>query len=136
MEEAEVRRHLRVKLPDFMVPGQVMRLQALPRTSSGKIDRSALPIPQRLSENVQIESPQTELEEKILTIWKKILNTDVVGVNDNFFEVGGTSISLLTLAVDLDEAGIEIEPIELFRLSTVREQSDYFSSINPIPLKY
>jgi syringomycin synthetase protein SyrE len=94
----ELRAHLRTALPEYMVPIAFVQLIMLPLTANGKIDRKALPAPDLSSLSVRAyEPPQGEIEEALATIWKELLNVELVGRYDNFFEMGGHSL----LAVQL-----------------------------------
>jgi amino acid adenylation domain-containing protein len=108
---SELRDHLKVKLPDYMMPSAFMFLDALPLTPNGKIDRRALPAPgsaRRETEEVSV-APRTAVEETIAAIWSAVLGTDQVGVYDNFFELGGHSL----LATQVIGRLREVFPIEL-----------------------
>jgi amino acid adenylation domain-containing protein len=90
----EVRRHLRERLPEYMVPALVMWMERLPLTPNGKLDRRALPAPDRSRPEMEgnFVAPQTAIEEKLAGIWAELLSLDSVGVQDNFFECGGHSL--------------------------------------------
>jgi len=90
----ELRTYLADELPDFMLPAYFIRLDRLPLTSNGKIDRQALPAPS--SENIQrshdFVSPNTEIEKKLAAIWAELLSLDSISINDSFFDLGGHSL--------------------------------------------
>jgi amino acid adenylation domain-containing protein len=90
--EAELREHLRRKLPGYMVPSAFVALDSLPLTPNGKIDRRALPSPADKAGAKSCVAPRTELENKIAMIWAKVLKRERVYVHDNFFELGGHSL--------------------------------------------
>jgi amino acid adenylation domain-containing protein len=91
---AELRAHLRGKLPEYMVPSYFHFLDKLPLTPNGKIDRRALPAPDRLHSAAAVSrsAPSNLIEEQLAQIWKDVLAIEHVGVNDNFFEIGGHSL--------------------------------------------
>jgi acyl-coenzyme A synthetase/AMP-(fatty) acid ligase/acyl carrier protein len=91
---AEWRGLLKAKLPDYMVPSAFVMLETLPRTSSGKLDRHALPAPKRSRAELgkTFAAPRNAVEEAVARIWAEILGVDRVGVDDNFFELGGHSL--------------------------------------------
>jgi amino acid adenylation domain-containing protein len=94
----ELRAHLGVSLPDYMVPALFVELDTLPLTPSGKLDRNALPAPQgRLPISDAYVAPRTPTEELLVEIWEEVLQLPRVGVHDNFFELGGHS--LLTMKI-------------------------------------
>jgi hypothetical protein len=98
IDKSAMRTYLQGKLPEFMIPGFYVQLEALPMTSSGKVDRKALPeiAGDDLIRN-EYTAPGNATEEKLATIWQDILGIDKVGINDNFFELGGTSFQLIKL---------------------------------------
>lgn len=122
---AEVRAHLRSRLPEAMVPAVVRRLPALPRTGSGKLDRAALP------ENTGDDpgdppfvAPRTPAERIVARVWCELLQLDRVGVHDDFLALGGESLMLTRLASRLQKAGGgRIDLRGLFDAATVEAQA-------------
>ncbi|HEV7588713.1 MAG TPA: amino acid adenylation domain-containing protein [Longimicrobium sp.] len=111
--------HLRLTLPEHMVPADVVSLDVLPLTSNGKLDRRALPAPSGGSGRGL--RPETELEGRLGTLWQEVLGIAAVGVEDNFFDLGGHSLLLARLQSRLGrELGREVPLVELFRYPTVR----------------
>ena len=94
VSNAELRHYLQQKLPHYMVPSILVILDEPPLTPNGKVDRRALPAPEReLSGiNVELVAPRTETETKLLAIWVEILERQQIGINQNFFELGGHSL--------------------------------------------
>jgi amino acid adenylation domain-containing protein len=92
----ELRRYSEVKLPHYMIPATFVFLEKIPLTPNGKIDRNALPSPEenRPQLDTMFLPPRTQLEETIAEIWQKVLHVDKVGMNDNFFDLGGNSLLL------------------------------------------
>ena len=97
----QLREHLKVKVPEYMIPGVIVQLEQLPLTPNGKVDRKALPAPegQRQTGKEYVE-PRTATERKLAQIWAQVLKVERVGVHDNFFELGGHSL-LATRVVSL-----------------------------------
>ncbi len=90
---AELRSHLSGKLPEYMVPAAYVRIESMPVTANGKLDRKALPMPEGDAYAVLgYEAPQGEMETRLAEIWGDVLKIDRVGRNDNFFELGGHSL--------------------------------------------
>lgn len=119
-------------LPEYMVPAYFVILETLPLNANGKVDRKALPEPggQAIIGSEYVE-PRTEVERRLAKIWSEVLGVEKVGINDNFFEIGGNSIKLITLAYKLNqefsaELEQEMKVIELFRLTTIRQLAEYF----------
>ena len=92
-----LRAHLSAGLPDHMVPAAYIRVEAMPLTSSGKLDRKALPAPERGAYAAHYVPPQGETEETLAQIWADVLGLDRVGRDDNFFDLGGHSLLGLRL---------------------------------------
>ena len=118
---ADVRAHLREKLPIYMVPAHLVTVTAWPRTPNGKIDRKALPAPAGdTPSQADYVAPQSEAERKIAEIWTAVLRVERVGVNDNFFDLGGHSLLIVSLQGKLSAAfGREVKVVDLFRFPTV-----------------
>jgi amino acid adenylation domain-containing protein len=95
--EAAMRERVRERLPEAMVPARVVRLDALPRLSSGKIDRHALRRVTVADDERPVTPPRTAVEERLVTMWRDILQQTAVGVHDDFFALGGHSLSALRL---------------------------------------
>jgi amino acid adenylation domain-containing protein len=123
LSASDLRRLLRERLPEYMVPATFMFLQTLPANRSGKIDRSALPRPNGRGTDLPAEhgpTPATDLERKIAAVWREILNVDAVGVDDNFFDLGGHSLLIAKLHSRLrGTLPKEISLIDLFRYPTI-----------------
>ena len=124
---AEVlRAHLISLLPEHMVPAAYVRLDALPLTPSGKLDRKALPAPDGTSYVTRgYEAPGGEAETTIAQIWAKVLKLDRVGRHDNFFELGGHSLSAISLVAAL-QRHFDAQISDIFRWPTVIEQAQHF----------
>lgn len=117
-----LRRFLKDRLPEYMLPSIFVVLDAMPLTRNGKIDRSALPAP-GLERHATNESayvaPRQEVEQRLAEIWSGVLNVERVGVNDNFFELGGDSILCLQVISRAKAAGIHLTTKQLFENQTV-----------------
>ncbi|MCL7931125.1 non-ribosomal peptide synthetase [Halomonas llamarensis] len=102
LDTTSLRETLRQNLPDYMVPGVVVTLEALPLTPNGKVDRKALPEPE-LASGSPYEPPQGEVEEALAAIWSEILGVESVGRHDSFFELGGHSLAVLQVQAGIEE---------------------------------
>jgi amino acid adenylation domain-containing protein/non-ribosomal peptide synthase protein (TIGR01720 family) len=118
----EVRRVLKERLPDYMVPSAFVVLDALPLTPIGKVDTAALPPPvaSRSAERDHA-APQTGAEKMLARIWAEVLGLDLVNIHDNFFELGGDSIISIQIIVRAREAGLQLSLRQLFHNPTVAE---------------
>ncbi|HEX8790751.1 MAG TPA: AMP-binding protein, partial [Polyangiaceae bacterium] len=119
---AELRELVRKALPDYMVPAHFVTLGALPLTPNGKIDRRALPRPaaDALSPSRAYVPPSTELETSLAAAWQRVLGVPRVGIQDSFFDLGGDSLKVLKLIVQMERtSGIEIDLGAVFRFPTI-----------------
>jgi amino acid adenylation domain-containing protein len=139
-----LRTKLREELPDYMVPAHILRLDALPRTQNGKIDRKALPRPDpaRALQERAIAPPETPLEAKLATIWGEVLQTGEIGIHDNFFALGADSIDLFRIAARMREQGLGLDAAQLMRHPTIAElaraatdrpEESMLAPVNPVP---
>ena len=117
-----LREFLRARLPEYMLPTAFATLPQLPLTASGKIDRAALSAPERRHRSARDHvAPRTEKEQALARIWAELLRFDAVGVNDNFFALGGDSILSIQIVARAREVGIELTPRQLFEHQTIAE---------------
>lgn len=115
----QLRAYLRESLPEFMIPAVFVQLESLPVTANGKIDRTRLPAPPR-AVSVSVAAPRTETERAIAEIWKETLGVERVGLDDNFFDLGGHSLLLAKAHTRLQSVfGAELAIIDLFRHPTI-----------------
>ncbi|NYS79518.1 MULTISPECIES: non-ribosomal peptide synthetase [Halomonadaceae] len=114
LNTAVLREALGQKLPDYMVPGAVVTLDALPLNANGKVDRKALPEPD-LASGLQYEPPQGEVEEALAAIWSEVLGVERVGRHDNFFELGGHSLLALKVLEQMRHLGLTTQVRTLFQ---------------------
>ena len=127
----DLRVFLRKKLPDYMIPSAFVRLDALPLTANGKVDRKALPQPDDPSSRARNNyvAPRAELERTLVKIWQELLRVETVGVEDNFFDLGGHSLLLLRMVQEIQNAlGLEIALLEMFEHPTVSSLARHLSS--------
>ncbi len=123
IDQESLDRELRAVLPAYMIPQHYMLLDAFPLTVNGKIDRKALPRPER-EESPQsgLVEPRNDFEYSLLEVWKRILKVDHIGITDNFFDLGGHSLLALTLVNEMKKAtGIEIEYGAVFSTPTIKD---------------
>ena len=119
----ELRRFLKNALPEYMIPSVFVRLDALPKTPSGKIARRLLPAPDdaRPEITAPFVAPQSEIEQMIAAIWRDVLQLKSVGVHDNFFDIGGHSLRIAQVQARLQQAlRQEIAIVTLFQYPTIR----------------
>ncbi|MEV7094866.1 non-ribosomal peptide synthase/polyketide synthase [Amycolatopsis sp. NPDC051045] len=115
-----LREHVAAALPAHFVPAAFVRLDALPLTASGKLDRRALPAPAAPVESAGYAAPETETEEVLAAIWAEALELDRVGVEDNFFALGGDSLrSLRITSMTKSAFDVELTPKDVLTAGTV-----------------
>ncbi|WP_433946009.1 amino acid adenylation domain-containing protein [Paenibacillus sp. SN-8-1] len=124
---SEIRDQLAEVLPGYMIPSMFMQIPQLPLTPNGKINRKGLPEPKAVftvNEHTYMP-PRHELDEKLIAMWKSVLNVADVGIQDNFFEIGGHS--LLAVKLELEVEKYAKVPMDMFVYSyqTIEEQSDF-----------
>jgi amino acid adenylation domain-containing protein len=116
--------HLSRKLPDYMVPSYFVVLDAIPLTPNGKADRGALPSPSRRRPMLEraLLAPRTALETWLAGLWREVLMLDEVGVEDRFFELGGTSLTAMRFLARLNtETRAPLPALVLFRAPTIAQ---------------
>ncbi|MFG1349956.1 amino acid adenylation domain-containing protein [Xanthobacter autotrophicus] len=119
LDPAAVRDRLKAGLPDHMVPAHVVALDALPLTANGKLDRAALPEPR--ASGTASAPPEGADEEALAAIWRDVLGAGEIGREDNFFALGGHSLSATQVRLEIRERlGVEVPVRRLFECQTLR----------------
>ncbi len=124
IEASELRSFLGDRLPEYMIPSYYVRLERMPLTSNGKLDRKSLPDP-AISANDYI-APSNEVEEKLVEIWSEVLkiDRDRISVNSNFFELGGNSIRAIRLIRDIyRKFSVRVELNQMFDNTSIKKLS-------------
>lgn len=123
-EESYIKDTLRKNLPPYMIPSYILRLDKMPYTINRKIDRKALPIPQSNHKN---ESSKVNIatlnsnEDKLIQIWKNILKVDNITIDDNFFDIGGDSVSAISMQLEAIKYNLDFEYADIFNYPTIRQ---------------
>ena len=127
LSASEMKSYLREKLPEFMVPTAFVVLDAMPVTPSGKLDRRLLPEPEDVSPiSQEDETPQNELERSVFAVWQEVLQKDSLGLNDNFFDLGGHSLLLARVHSKLQsQVDRQLSMTDLFQYPTIRSLATY-----------
>ena len=153
LDEQQVKTALAAELPEYMVPALLMRLDAMPLSPSGKLDRRALPAPVwQVREHVE---PETPLQQQIAAIWREVLGLPSIGLRDDFFALGGHSLLAtqiisrtrqacdvelpLRTLFDASELGAFAEQVGLIQASGQRNQQTVIAKVDrgqPVPLSY
>jgi amino acid adenylation domain-containing protein len=122
-ETLQLREYLSRELPEYMIPSYFVQLEEMPLTPNGKINKKALPDPLGLSKlsGITYVEPQDDLQRLIARIWKEELELEKVGVNDNFFDLGGNSMDVVRVNHRLnEELEKSIPVVSLFKYRTIR----------------
>jgi thioesterase domain-containing protein/acyl carrier protein len=120
--EHDLRAFLRQNLPEHMIPSRFVVLDSLPLTPNGKVDRRSLPQPQETVHVEKTVNPKAgnEIEARLVEIWQQILNRQSIGVNDNFFDLGGHSLLLTRLILRINQAfGRRVSLGDVFHAPTI-----------------
>ncbi|MDC0689465.1 amino acid adenylation domain-containing protein [Mitsuaria sp. RG] len=117
LQAEALRQALQARLPEYLMPAQVLLLERLPLTANGKLDKKALPKPGVARQ--RYTAPVGEIEEKLAAIWCEVLKREQVGSTDNFFEMGGDSILSLQIIARAKRQGIKLSPKQLFEKQTI-----------------
>ena len=119
----EVKTALASRLPNEYIPTQFVRLDELPLTQNGKVDRDALPQPDNSRPDLAAEyiGPSTEKEKLLVSVWQEIFGIDKIGVNDNFFDLGGDSILNIQIVAGAKSQGLALSPQQVFDSPTIAE---------------
>jgi amino acid adenylation domain-containing protein len=127
IDKTRIKEFLLQHLPSAAVPSSIIQIAQFKRTPNGKIDRSsllALPLPDFLIEPMDEVAPQSKLELKLAAIWKSVLDKKEVGIHDNFFDMGGDSLSIANLQTAMDrELNLHVSIVDLFQYPTIAQMS-------------
>lgn len=129
IDSAELNAFLLKKLPSYMIPGRWVFMNAIPLLHNGKVDRSALPEPLLVQKEVSVE-PKNRMEKIIATVWKEVLSLESVGVNSNFFDLGGNSLNIIRVnSLLVRELKREIPISVMFEYPTISSLASYLSNM-------
>lgn len=133
----ELRNDLLKSLPYYMTPSYFLRINTVPLSPNGKIDKKALPLPEKqVSTGVAHVSPNKNIEKNVAEIWEGILNIENPGIDDNFFDLGGTSLDIAELSRKLTDAlGFAIRVITLFEYPTIRSFIQYLENMQYLEIE-
>ena len=125
----ELTAFMKSKLTYYMIPAAMMQIDKMPLTPSGKIDKKSLPEIKAVKKERKIKKPKKSLEEKILEVFKSVLSNDDCYVDDNFFEIGGTSLSASKAVMQIKADGYKIEYQDIFDHQSAEELAKYLESL-------
>lgn len=148
VEESSLKEYLSRELPPYMVPKVIKKIDKMPETSSGKIDRKALPEVSFTASAREYVEPTSDMEKKICSIFEEVLKQSRVGVTDDFFDIGGDSFAAMEFVSAASEQGIEIAVKDLYTCRNARALAAHSGgpvsapsgkrgyNIYPLPLKW
>ncbi|WP_108661739.1 non-ribosomal peptide synthetase [Acuticoccus kandeliae] len=132
VEPADLRARLERTLPAYMVPSAFVPLERMPVNTSGKIDLGALPPPtSSAAPNAATAVPDDDVAARVLAIWRSVLRSDAIGVDDDFFSVGGDSILTIQVVARCREAGLHFAPRDIFEARTVARLARRLADMAP-----
>ena len=130
ISERELRRYLRARLPEFMVPGRFAFVDRLPRTPTGGIDGKALPDPAPREDGLADAAPRTTTQKTVAELWRTLLANPAIGIHDNFFDLGGHSLLAIRLIDRIEQAlSVRLPVKTFFEYPTVESLADYIDFI-------
>ncbi|WP_050577287.1 non-ribosomal peptide synthetase [Pseudomonas cremoricolorata] len=122
----QIKARLRGPLPDYMVPAHLLLLESLPLTTNGKLDRKALPQPDASLLQSAYVAPNSELQQRLAVIWQDVLGVERVGLDDDFFALGGHSLQLVMLLSRIrSDLGVELKIRDFHGLRSLGELATY-----------
>jgi len=136
---AEIRNHLKDRLPDYMVPSAFEMMERLPLTPNGKVDRKALPAPAsiRAASETAFVPAQNQVEKRVAAIWQKLLRVERVGLNDNFFDLGGHSLLAVQAQAQLsEEFHTDVSILKLFQYPTISSLAKFIDATPSAPISF
>jgi hypothetical protein len=132
IDEAALLDHLKSRLPEFMLP-KLYAMPTLPLTPNGKVDRKALPAPETVVAGPVIEEPANELESALRAIWREVLGVAAIGLDQNFFDLGGHSLKLAQAHRLIGQRlQREVQLVQLFQHPTIRALAKQLATVEPV----
>ena len=124
----ELKRYLSERLPEYMIPAYIEEREQLPVTSNGKIDRKAL-LEEEGSQRTPYVAPRNELEQRLVQLWEEVLGRDRIGIEDDFFKIGGHSLKVIMMLARVKKQFLVDVPLSvLFNHPTISKLSEYIQS--------
>ena len=128
----DLKSYLLTMVPSYMVPDFIVSLERLPLTHNGKADVNRLPEPgPSVQASVEVENavPGNSVEADVLRVWKSLLNLDSIGVDDDFFQLGGNSLLAIRLELEMESLGYPVDNIGVFRHKTIRALARHLQTL-------
>ena len=131
-----IRKELNKRLPSFMIPQHFFILDAFPKSSNGKIDHTKLPLPYTRTKNRPFSGrgPVSDTEKQLVDIWKEVLGIDTIGVEDNFFDLGGNSLKVIRMKTLLaKQMAVKVPVVKLYENPNVKALAAYINQNDTEP---
>ncbi len=128
---SDIKQYLKLCLPDYMVPSFVVRVDKMPLTENGKVDRMALQdIEIKSISNDSDNQPVNDFEKLLLEVWKEVLDLEQMAVNESFYDLGGNSILAIKFEVEMEKRDIDLAASDIYELKTIRNLAKKIASRN------
>lgn len=132
IEDAELRMHLEKNLPSHMIPAAFVKLDVMPLSPNGKVDRKALPAPQASHlPPREFVMPLGVTEQFLASVWQDVLGISPIGMTDNYFSLGGDSLRAIQIVLAAKKAGIKLNPVDILKHPTIQSLSQHLSKMGP-----
>ncbi|KEO84024.1 non-ribosomal peptide synthetase [Tumebacillus flagellatus] len=130
LKSRDLRNFLKDTLPPHMIPSHLLHLESMPLTVNGKIDRRALPSPDAPQAEDAVQTTQlTQLESQVQAVWKSVLKRDDIGVQENFYEIGGHSVNAILITSRLKkELGVDFQIRDIFQAPTISQLASFLGN--------
>ncbi|WP_342552906.1 amino acid adenylation domain-containing protein [Paenibacillus sp. FSL R7-0652] len=133
---SEIRGYLRSCLPEYMLPSKYIRITQIPRTIHGKIDvQELMNQKQSLESGTLYSPPESELEHQLVQVWSELFQTESVGIDDDFFQLGGHSLLVIRMEIELERVGHHVQPTMIYDHPTIRELARVLEERNEAALQ-
>ncbi|QUH28820.1 non-ribosomal peptide synthetase [Vallitalea guaymasensis] len=127
----DLKEFLSKTLPAYMIPAYFVQLENMPLNANGKIDKKALlKLSDKVNEDTILEEARNELEEELVKIWKEILGISSIGINEDFFELGGDSLKAIRLVLKCEQIGLSLKINDLFRYPSIKKISEHLGIVD------
>lgn len=123
LSAGELRRYLQARLPEYLVPAEIVLIDKLPRLPNGKVDRQGLKSVDRQppAQSADFTPPRSPVEEQLAQIWSEVLKREAISSNDNLFDLGGDSILVMQIVSRAARSGLRLTPKLIFKHQTIAE---------------
>lgn len=136
IDEKELRSYLSAKLPQYMIPNYFVRLDSMPVTAGGKTDRKNFPMPDFMAQITEYVAPTTEREKKLCCLLEELLHINQIGITDDFFELGGDSLTAVEYVVKAHTMGIDFALQNIFDYPTVKSLCSFLKNGDVQKVRY